>query len=242
MPTETKKKDTIAELRKQIHQEQNLLESRETFSTGCPELDELFPAGGLRRGSLIEWVGSGPASGAGTLSLLLAQQLPRSGPRIVIDPDREVYPIPLLAAGSEPAAWIFARAQDHSEGLWAFEQSLRCPGVALVWARIDPVSSLAFRRLQIAVESSGGLGFLVRPKAALKQPSWAEARFLISPRPSVSESPRFQIEVAYSRGLVKQSHLDVEIDAQTGRMTPARFESQNRIQKKEPHPQAVRIA
>ena len=239
MQTDTDRQNTIADLRSKLHQDVLV---REAISTGHPELDELLPAGGLRRGSLIEWVGRGPASGAGTLSLFLAQQIPKSGPRIVIDPDRQVYPLPLLAAGGEPAAWIFARARDHAEGLWAFEQALRCPGVSLVWARIDPISPVAFRRLQIAVESSGGLGFLVRPETALKQPSWAEARFLVSPRPSLSESPRFQIEVAYSRGPVKRSNLDIEIDTQTGRMTPPRFESSDRIQKTKTWANTIRIA
>ncbi|MFM9195313.1 MAG: hypothetical protein ACKOWG_06145, partial [Planctomycetia bacterium] len=33
--------------------------ARETVSTGFPSLDSLLPAGGVRRGSLIEWLAGG---------------------------------------------------------------------------------------------------------------------------------------------------------------------------------------
>ena len=39
------------------------------LSTGWPPLDGLLPGGGLRRGSLVEWLAAGPGSGAATLQL-----------------------------------------------------------------------------------------------------------------------------------------------------------------------------
>ena len=43
-----------------------------TVSTGSTLLDQVLPGGGLQRGSLVEWLATGPGSGATTLALLAA--------------------------------------------------------------------------------------------------------------------------------------------------------------------------
>jgi hypothetical protein len=54
-------------------------EGRETVSTGFPSLDRLLPAGGVRRGSLVEWLAGGDAAGAISLACAVACRL--AGPR-----------------------------------------------------------------------------------------------------------------------------------------------------------------
>jgi hypothetical protein len=39
------------------------------------------------------------------------------------------------------------------------------------------------RRWQLAAKSSGAIGFFVRPAAAQREPSWAEARIAVTPLP-----------------------------------------------------------
>src|ERR671919_102312 len=53
-------------------------------STGSPALDRLLPAGGLRRGTLVEYLASAAGSGAGTLALAAAREACREGRALVI--------------------------------------------------------------------------------------------------------------------------------------------------------------
>ncbi len=43
--------------------------------SGCEALDRLLPAGGFRRGTLVEWLSAGDGAGAGTLALLAAREV-----------------------------------------------------------------------------------------------------------------------------------------------------------------------
>ena len=220
---------TLQELRRRIRAcEQGLpADATPVLSTGAPALDALFPAGGVRPGSLVEWLESGPASGAALLSLVAARQLhseSRRGesgtsrsPRIVlIDTRRELFPLSLERLGFALEQLVLVRPATERDALWACEEALRCEGVGLVWAQFERLTSTSFRRLQLAAEESQGIGFLVRPPQARSQPSWAEARLVVQPRPSGETSPRFQIDVASSHGRPRQSSVTLQLDALHG--------------------------
>lgn len=210
---------TIAQLRNQLRAwEQSVPSAKEgVISTGCHALDALLPDGGLRRGSLVEWIGDGEASGAGTLSLLIARRIcDRDRPTVLIDIRKQIYPVALAALGFNLSTLVLVRPDSERDALWASEQALRCEAVAVVWSRIDNLGGIAFRRLQLAVEASQGVGFLVRPTQALKQPSWASVRLLTKPRPSRRESPRFRVEAVGSHGRTVRSETDIEIDCLRG--------------------------
>ena len=192
------------------------------ISTGCGALDAALPDRGIRPGSLVEWIEDGAASGAGTLALLVGRQFCQPGrPAIVVDLQRQIYPRALSACGFDLSTLILVRPRSEQETLWACEECLRCRAVALVWARIEHLPGIAFRRLQLAAEESGGVGFFVRPAAAIKQPSWAEVRLLVTPRPTREASPCFRVEVAYSRGKTRQAAVDIAIDALRGTLHDA---------------------
>src|SRR5947208_16917551 len=53
-------------------------------STGSPDLDRLLPAGGLRRGTLVEYLTASFGSGAGTLALTAAREACREGRALVV--------------------------------------------------------------------------------------------------------------------------------------------------------------
>lgn len=184
---------------------------REVVSSGLRRLDPLLPGGGVRRGSLIEWLADGECSGATTLAGLIACRLAAtSAGRTIVVVDRRgwFHPpslMPWLARQCAPRAdgprLIVARPSGDDDEIWAIDQALRCGGVAAVvawprmtslWARPEQPRrghaiqqwTTAMRRWQLAARSSGAVGLFVRPKAAMREPSWAEARIAVMPLPS----------------------------------------------------------
>jgi protein ImuA len=227
-PPQNTRKQTITELQNRLRTWERRLPQTATActSTGCDALDAMLPGRGIRRGTLVEWVEDGDASGAGTLALLVGRRFCETErPAILLDFRRQIYPGALSAFGFDLSTLIVVRPDTEREALWACEESLRCKAVAMVWASIDRLPGIAFRRLQLAAEESGGVGFFVRPRAALNEPSWADARLSVTPRPGRGASPRFRVTAAYSRGQTPSGAADIEIDALRG--TPHEVFAQN---------------
>src|SRR5687768_11852380 len=59
-------------------------EDERAISTGSPVLDRLLPAGGLRPGTLVEYLTASTGSGAGTLALAAAREACREGQALVV--------------------------------------------------------------------------------------------------------------------------------------------------------------
>ena len=162
-------------------------EGRETVSTGFPSLDRLLPAGGVRRGSLIEWLAGGDAAGAISLACALACRLAdtrwtdqspasQASTIVVVDRGQRFYPpavMPWIDAlvldaladakgksGGRPHL-VVARVSRDDDELWAIDQALRCPGVAAVLAWPKRVHATAMRRWQLAARTSGAVGLWV---------------------------------------------------------------------------------
>jgi protein ImuA len=220
-PIQHTRKATLVELRRRISAWEGDFRFAATpcISTGCDALDALFPLGGIRRGSLVEWVADGAAAGAGMMALLAGRRCCEAGrPAILIEGQSRLYPPALAALGFDLASLVLVHPKTERETLWACEESLRCQAVAWVWTRVERLTSLAFRRLQLAAEESGVVGFLVRPKEALREPSWADVRFLVTPRPSGGLSPTFRVAVARCHGQIKQAAANIAIDARRGEL------------------------
>jgi len=210
-------------------------DARETITSGFTAVDALLPTGGLRRGSLIEWL-AGPAtaagdaegslmpnqataaagdvtSGAGAVSLAVAVACRISsapaGPSSIVIVDRGgwFHPPAVLPWLADSQQLVVARPSHDDDEIWTIDQALRCRGVAAVvawprgvagrsaWGSRQPASgqrgrstpgsqwTVAMRRWQLAARASGVIGLLVRPVAAAREPSWAEARLAVSPLP-----------------------------------------------------------
>lgn len=184
---------------------------REVVSSGLRRLDTLLPCGGVRRGSLIEWLAGGEGSGATTLASLVACRLAAASSAqtiVVVDRHGWFHPpaiMPWLARqtahGHHVSRLIVARPSGDEDEIWAIDQALRCSGVAAVvaWPRMTAPWSgqerparghalqqwtTAMRRWQLAARGSGAVGLFVRPEAALREPSWAEVRIAVTPLPS----------------------------------------------------------
>jgi len=170
-------------------------EDERPISTGSPALDGLLPAGGLRRGTLVEYLAAEGGNGAGTLGVSAAREACQEGRAlVVVEPRSEIgggrfYPGAATGWGIDLARVLVLRPASDADAVWALDQALRCRGVGAVWAACDRLDVRDFRRLQLAAECGGTLGLLIRPARLRGQPTWADVQWQISPRSKV-QSPR----------------------------------------------------
>lgn len=195
-------------------------------STGCAPLDRLFPQGGVGRGTLVEWLAEGEGSGAMWLALIAAREACQThGPLVVIDGQGTFYPPAAIRAGIDLTRLIVVRVAQARDESWALDQSLRSGGVGAVLCMTDRLAQRAARRLQLAAESNGGVGFLVRPAAVRCQPCWSEVRLLVEPCAGLESGRlggrRLSVELLKTRGtvaseLAEKRRLELEVDDETG--------------------------
>jgi protein ImuA len=210
----------LAQLQQQIRnlEGEKPLAQEQQFSTGCPELDALFPDGGPRPGSVVEWLSPGPGSGALGLSLLAAQGAIRRGGAIVIcDREQICYPPALVGLGIDLARVILVRAQDAADHRWAIDQALRSPAVAVVSARLEKLDDKTSRRFQLAAEIGGALGLLIRPHSIRGQPTWADVQLALAPLAS-GGARQWRVECVRARGPTAATCIDIEWNETTGQL------------------------
>ena len=91
-----------------------------TFSSGSPIIDRMLPAGGYRRGTLVEWIaapaksrrasGSSGGCAADFLSMLAAVSACADGGALVVaDCNRQFYPPAAAALGIDPGNMVVIR-------------------------------------------------------------------------------------------------------------------------------------
>ena len=122
---------------------------------------------------------------------------------MILDSSGWFYPPAAAAWGIDLRRLIWLRPHDEAGALWAFDQALRCRAVAAAWAWLPRLESRWFRRFQLAAESSGSLGLLLRPAHVRGQPSWAEIQLGVQPQPDSSRW-RWRVELLRCR---EQGHL-----------------------------------
>jgi protein ImuA len=196
--------------------------SGSVVSSGSAALDALLPGKAFRRGTLVEWLSSGGGSGASTLALMIARQACREGGAlVVVDRQRSFYPPAAAALGIDLERSIVVRPLRDGDDTWTVDQVLRSVGVAAVLSWPEKLCDRTFRRLQLAAESSGVLGLLVRPDSVRSQPSWAELRLLVrpllsDPRPGAAARRRLRVELLRCRRGICGGAVELEIDEETG--------------------------
>jgi hypothetical protein len=182
----------------------------------------LLPAGGFRRGTLIEWLADGDGTGVSTLALLAAREACEIGPGapglVIVDRHKRYYPPGLAALGLDLERTLVVWPGNPADEGWAVDQALRCGAVAAVWGRFERLDSKMFRRWQLAAETSGAIGFLVRPAGVRGQPTWADVQLAVHPREAQAgvESRRLRVEVVRCRGGAGGGWVDLELDETTG--------------------------
>lgn len=180
--------------------------SAESF-TGIAELDAILPNVGAAEGMLVEWLAPSKGSGAEPLLFRMAREAMRQdGNLVIVDPSAEFYPPTAGCWGIALQRTVVVHPENERDMFWAFEQALRCPGVAVAVCFVSQLNDRVFRRLQLAVEQGGGLGLLLRGTRYRDQPSWADVRLKVTPLKAhhTSEgrelSPRLELQDTNSTG------------------------------------------
>lgn len=164
-----------------------------------------LPGGGLARAAMHEVLATSPGCGAAFCALLLART---GGTVFWIAAGREgelAWPPGLARFGLAPARLVMVRAEGWPDALWAMEEVLRCPavtGALLATAGDARLDLTATRRLQLAAETGGALGLLLRPDAAAAPHTAATTRWRIGALDAAQglEDPRWQLELLRARG------------------------------------------
>lgn len=180
----------------------------------CPAIDQALPGrAGLPRAAIHEVLAAEPGAAAGFCALLLARaarppgwEAPESrGSLLWIAAEPDAWPPGLAQFGIAPADLVIVRAPRPADGLWAMEESLRCPGVAGVLLTLAELDMTAARRLQLAAETGGALGLLLRadgaPAATAALTRWrVDALAGAGGGPHDLGDPRWRLEMLRSRG------------------------------------------
>ncbi len=205
---------------------------------GIPELDAHLPGHGLALGAVHELFAGGPAVEQGAAPALFAAAVlaRRIGPVLWVAARCDLYPPALARAGLDPARMILVKTRRGA--LRAMEEGLRYPGLAGVVCehegRLDLVAS---RRLQLAVEATDVLGFVLRRSPrfddpALSTPSAAATRWRITSMPSPPPLPHapdvpglgrplWRLELLRCRGAAAANFIVKGPDAQGRLAVPA---------------------
>ncbi len=217
----------IESLRRELLRCQVTHTTQTIVSSGFPGLDRLLPQAGLPSGAVIEWLSDACGLRSTTVALQCAAGFLESpGTLAVVDPYNEFHVMSLPHSGIPLSRLLLVRpCQDfiassdgrmtggslsqaqRSDALWTLEQLARCAGVRIVMMWVDRLSATAQRRLQLAVERSGVTVFLMRPKSALRQTSWADLRFHVQSE----ERSRISVRLVRSKNSV-QRHGKVLLD------------------------------
>jgi protein ImuA len=198
MSAMTSQIEIITALREQVLRLEGANRAAEAavLKTPWKELNHILPQGGISRGRLIEWIGAGPGSGAGTLALLLSRHAcTDGGTLVVVDRPGCFYPPAALALGILREQLLVVRPANDADEIWAIDQSLRCEAVSVVWSYTERLPARAFRRLQLSAEEGRGIGMLIRPARAQTQPGWSHVRVLVQPLGADRQHFRWRLEM-----------------------------------------------
>lgn len=217
------KADAIASLRQKLHRPVfDRLPAGESVSTGIPALDRLLPDGGLRGGMLLELLAAGRGSGAATLAVRMAAGFQQQRETLIVDRTQSFSPPAITRLGMSLPRTVIVRPAGEADAIWSLEQSLRCRGVGVVIGQLGRMRDVVLRRLQLAAETGGTVGILLRPADCAGQTCWADVRWRISPRASPEKSQgaeitrRIDVELLQSRGRLFEGQAMLEFNDETG--------------------------
>lgn len=138
----------------------------ESLPFGALALDRCLPGGGLPLGQWHEFFGDGMEmeTGASTAAFaaLVASPLASRGEAIWILRRDDLFAPGLVGLGFPAERLIQVCARDEDEALAVAEDALSTVGVVAVFAEVEGVDLTAGRRLQLACETHGATGFVIR--------------------------------------------------------------------------------
>ncbi|MDL5054098.1 hypothetical protein QQ056_11155 [Oscillatoria laete-virens NRMC-F 0139] len=173
----------IDQLRSQIsHLESDFVTRRHAvLGSTIPALDRLLPDRGVALGSFVELIQPIPGTQAFNVAFRVARNVLEQRTRwAVFDSAGMFNPAAVGRAGLRVDQLTLIRA-DVSQAGWAFAQLLRSKEIGASFCVLPSMDNMLFRRLQLAAEQGGGLGFVIRPASAQKKPCWGSLRLLVEP-------------------------------------------------------------
>ena len=222
----------IASLRAQIQQiEARNRRAQSVLPFGLAAMDSRLPGGGLALGALHEVAGgsNGAIDGAAA-GLFAAGIAARTQGKVLWCLTRPDLLAPALSqSGLKSDRVIYLEGGDDKTVLACFEEGLRHGGLGAVVAEVARLSMTTSRRLQIAAETSGGIGIAVRrwrrqaEASDFGQPTAATTRWRISALPSTPlpvpgvGRPRWLVELIRCRA-GESADFELEACDDTGRL------------------------
>lgn len=170
----------------------------------CDAIDRHLPGGGgLSRAAVHEVLAAEPGAATGFCALVLARA---GGAVLWIAAEPDAWPPGLARFGLSPADLVLVQAPRPVDGLWAMEEGLRCPAVAGALLVLRDLDLTAARRLQLAAESGGAIGLLLRPDTEDAGASAALTRWRVGALPGTGTAahdlgdPRWRLDLLRCRG------------------------------------------
>ena len=191
-----------------------------TFSTGLDSIDHLDPSNAFARGTIHELLYAPQHGEPRFFATVLAQhasagQRQRRLPIIWSDPRGELYPPALAAIGIDLKQLYLLRPPSPGDETWAIAECLRCKGVGAVVAAPQFLSRVEARRLQLAAETGGGVGLLLRPAGKRSMHYAATTRWLVAPAPGERSVQRWRIQLLHGHGGRVGETVFLECDRET---------------------------
>lgn len=161
-----------------------------TQPSGHAALDALLPGGGWPQGALCELLVEHDGLGECSLLLSTLAALTQARRRVVLVAPPWIAYAPALAAAGIDLRQLVQLDAAGNDTHWSIEQCLRsgCCGAVLGWLPRTDYREL--RRLQLAAETGGTLGFVFRPLAAADSASPSALRLRIG---TVRGEPRLEL-------------------------------------------------
>ena len=168
------------------------------FTTGLPAIDALAPGGGFVRGAVHEVLCDDAR--LGVLPILLAKVAAGDGAVMWCDFERVFYPPAAARMGLPLDRLVVVRPANKTDELWAVNECLRCKGVSVCVAPVNRLSRVQARRIQLAAETGGGIGLLLRPASALHTPYAAATRWWVQSVRGERTVQRWSVELIHGHG------------------------------------------
>jgi protein ImuA len=193
------------------------------FRTGLDILDQLAPNEAWPCGAVHELLANprGPCPKSIMLLLARAAWSVCGGAIVWSDPDQQLYPPALAAAGIDLGRLVLLRPRNPAEEIWSLAECLRCRGVGATVATVRRLSRIEARRLQLAAERGGGVGVFLRIPDRHHPTHYAAAtRWLVQPLPGGPDMQRWSIQLVHGQGgRIGKNVLPnvlIEVDRETG--------------------------
>ena len=140
--------------------------TRAVLPFGDPRIDGAFPAGGLPLGRWHEAAGDGleieTAAATAAFVAALVGPLAKRGVVVWVMRRDDLYAPGLFGLGFPAESLIQVKARDEAEALGVLEDAVGSAGVAAAVGEVDEIDLTAGRRLQLACERHGAVGFVIR--------------------------------------------------------------------------------